>query len=207
MRAVSRGFRHTGSARHAGGLLLALFMLPAGVPSLAQEQSEATAQASEVEVIVFRLMEQDGNSAEIHAGAANAVDDGRADAPDATYASLEPGALQLAAVAARLRRSPKYRLLYHGGWVQGVAGRAEAVPVRLPQAAAESGLHGSVTLYRQRYLHALVDLSLTKADGTATWRIRQGRRLRGQALHYFDHPQFGLILDVREQSEAAAAIP
>lgn len=206
MRVVSRGFRQYGSARLAGMLLLALLVLPAGLPPLAQDQPESTVQATEVEMVVFRLMEQDTNSVEIQAEAAQPIDN-YSETPNVPYTSLQPEALQLSAAASRLRQSPKYRLLYHGGWVQDVAGRTEAVPVPLPQAAAESGLRGSLTLYRQRYLHALVDLSLAAEDGTATWHIRQGRRLRGQAIHYFDHPRFGLILAVRERSAPADPTP
>ena len=44
-----------------------------------------------------------------------------------------------------------------------------------------------------------------------SWHIRQGRRLRGDALQYFDNPGFGVILAVRppagtsEPDPAAAA--
>ena len=68
---------------------------------------------------------------------------------------------------------------------------------------------GSIKLYRERYLHALVDIALQTPEGVAneSQRIRQGRRLRGQAVQYFDNPALGVIVSARPLDGGAGADP
>ncbi len=192
-----------------------------GAAAAAAQQMPATAPAptgSEVEIIVFRLLDQSANTPEterparLPAAVAPAADPASANISSADagvpgYPTQAPASLQLGGIAARLRRSGRYELLYHGGWVQDIAAQNRAGATPLPAEALRAGMQGSVTLYRERYLHALVDIRLAR-QGSAleSWRIRQARRLRGQAVQYFDHPQFGVILAVRagpaDQAEA-----
>ncbi|MBW7930691.1 MAG: hypothetical protein H3C57_05220 [Gammaproteobacteria bacterium] len=176
---------------HSGSLLAGLLVL-LGMPWVAQAQ----AAPYEVELIVFRQLdhEQPMDPATLPRSPA-------ADGPEALagLVPLAPEALQLGDIATRLRRSPAYRLVYHGGWQQQVDSQALALPSALPAAAADAGLQGALSFYRERFLHVLVDIRLS-AEGEPAgpgWHMRQSRRLRGTALQYFDHPAFGLILAVR----------
>jgi hypothetical protein len=74
-----------------------------------------------------------------------------------------------------------------------------------PLVEGTSGLTGTVTLERGRFLHLALELGYTTANppaallpsGTApapvTFRIRQDRRMRPFERHYFDHPAFGVV--------------
>jgi hypothetical protein len=180
-----------------GGLLLGSTGLPAAEPAPG---------AYEVEVVIFRNLDSRGSTPEVAAPVAPALET----TPDAGgVQGLDPSALRLTAIAARLRRGPGYQLLYHGGWSQAAPPRAQAAPTPLPAEARRAGLGGDLTLYRDRYLHALVDVSLpVHGDASGrSWHIRQGRRLRGSALQYFDHPGFGLILSVRAPAGVSDAGP
>jgi hypothetical protein len=83
--------------------------------------------------------------------------------------------------------------------------------VPLPPPALEAGLQGTLTLFRERFLHVMVNLALAGPDAGGTVnppaRISQARRIRNRTPHYFDHPQFGAIIGVRLVEPAAAAAP
>ncbi len=198
-------------------LACALATLAAARSTLAQEPAapEPVAARYQVELVVFRHLDQRGNTPEAPLPVSTVAADAIAAALPATglpaqdgtalWPALAPADLQLAGIAARLRQPGAYQLIYHGGWLQPLEGQRHAAPTPLPAEAGRAGLLGAITLYRERYPHALVDVSLgTAASEPATSgatdsraRIRQGRRLRGSAPQYFDHPQFGLILSVR----------
>lgn len=200
-------------AGRLAGLMLIVTLVDVPAALRAQELPElATAPQYEVEIIVLRNLDQHANTPEVAKSVA--ADAGQTDsvASDA-FTSVTPGttaggagwpelasaSLRLTGIAERLRRPGAYQLLYHGGWTQPVERQNRAAPTPLPTAALRAGVSGALTLYRERYLHVLVDISL-EAAGLADDeqnRIRQGRRLRGQAAQYFDHPQFGVILAVR----------
>ncbi len=202
----------TGVARGlAGAVLLAL--LPWNTPA-AQDTGAPDPGGARyvVEIIVFRHLDQRGNSPEVALQAAGTTPlatgspapvSGEAATGTGDPAALVPTSLQLGGVAARLRRNGNYELLYHGGWTQEVAGQNGATPVPLPPDAVHAGAAGTVTLYRERYLHALVDIGLAGEDRSfdELRRIRQGRRLRGQAIQYFDSPLMGVILAARSISD------
>lgn len=186
--------------------LAALLIVSAALcPTAGKTEDSATPAASEpdrydVEIIVFRYLK----GSESHETAARLEPaDAQQPASDA-WSPLEPAALRLTGTASRLRRPGLYRLLYHGGWVQTVETSNRAIRVPMPPAAQAEGVAGTITLYRERYLHVRVDLRLTaEADGSGTFTIQQSRRLRGQAIQYFDNPEFGLILAAREVTAGA----
>lgn len=157
----------------------------------------------QVEIIVFRH-DDDAGSAAASTASATAPDAAttQGQSSDRPWTILAPGELQLGGTVTRLRRSSAYRLLYHGGWSEPVQGRARAIPFPMPPEARAAGVDGTITLYRERFLQVRVDLRLA-ADGAnpdgAT--MQQTRRLRGQALQYFDDTRFGVILAARPVSE------
>jgi hypothetical protein len=207
------------SPQPAPGLLrrlqvLARFALLLLLPLLGLRAQEdpvgpGSAPLYEVELIAFRHLDQRANTPEVETAATGPAAEVTADmetagqtgtAPDpafeTSYPTLGPQSLRLAGIAAKLGRDGSYQLLYHGGWVQAAERQNQARPTPLPpEAALNGGVQGGITLYRERYLHVLVDVSL--GEQRQEQRIRQGRRLRGQATQYFDHPQFGVILAVR----------
>jgi hypothetical protein len=182
-----------GMGMRAGcGVLLMALALASPAEEDAVDVAPGPARYS-VEVIVFRNLDQRGVTPETPAPASIPS------APLATataWPAIETSALQLAPVAARLKKSGAYQVLWYGGWVQPVERQERAILAALPAEASSAGLAGGVMLYRERYLHALVDVALALPDGSpdALKRVRQGRRLRGQAMQYFDSPALGVIL-------------
>jgi len=120
----------------------------------------------------------------------------------------------------RLERIDAYEPLLHIGWVQPARDSDGAKPYRFePTTIGEIGIVGTVTLYKERFLHLEIDLALEAdkpaiearylfpADAIDTpdeYTLMESRRIRGSATHYFDHPQFGIIARVQEVEAAAA---
>lgn len=196
--------------RAIGPCLLALLLvLCRGTPAFAQEAPvpPVADELHRVEIIVFRHLDQRGTTAEEAQSVEPATaPDGSALPPANTGGAtsmpeLSTADLKLGAIAAKLRQSPAYRLLYHGGWLQTFDSRERTTPTPLPVATHAAGLDGTITLYRENFLHALLDIALrtpaADAPGAEVVHVlRQGRRLRGSSAQYFDHPQFGVILQV-----------
>jgi len=141
----------------------------------------------QVEVIVF----------ERNAPDATVVGGGGVSGPAATGAppqELAPSRLLLAGAARALQRSGRYRLLIHSGWQQGTEDR----PIRLTSESLSADgraiIDGDVRLAvgRELRLQALVHC-LYNGQGMM---LRGDRRLRLGELHYFDHPIFGMLVQV-----------
>jgi hypothetical protein len=196
---------------HRHRLLVALSLMLAAAAIAAQEMpGPGTAPLYAVEILVFRHLPQ-GSTPETPPPAGvlpPATTESRLATPDsARYTSLPPTAMQLSGAAGQMRRGGRYRLLLHTGWIQPAPSQAAAVPTALPPTAGLD-LRGDLTLYRERYLHVVVNLELgDEASLSTPQRIRQSRRLRGRAWQYFDHPQFGAIVAVRALDAAATESP
>jgi len=200
-------------------LALLTAALLAGPAARAQDPQAPLAVAPsgyEVEVIVFRHLGA-RHTAEIPAPATpNAIMSagdafaGRASAADSapgTPPALAPQSLKLGGIATRLRRGSAYQLLWHGGWMQELTAQDRAQAVALPPEAVRAGATGSITLWRERFVHA--DVEVGRADGHdgSAPAISQSRRLRGSGVHYFDDPVIGVLLAVRPVGVPASSAP
>jgi hypothetical protein len=119
---------------------------------------------------------------------------------------LNPAQFQLAGTESALRRNSSYELLAHFG-VRVLPGELDAgTAVHIePLVDAASGLTGTVTLERGRFLHLALDVNYTTANppakllapgaqpGPLTFRLHQDRRMKPFERHYFDHPAFGVV--------------
>ncbi len=143
-------------------------------------------------------------NADTNADATAAATDTTA-APDAIR-PLNPAQFQLAGTEATMRRNPGYEPLAHFGVRMTVPERetGTVVPVQSLVDPA-SGITGSITLQRGRFLHLALDLAYTTSNppakllqpnapaGPLTFQMHQDRRMRPFERHYFDHPAFGVI--------------
>jgi hypothetical protein len=193
----------------------------------------------EVELIVFRLTDQSRTTPETASAEAVPRIDPDIAPPDELTQSLAPerpeppralldddnlfvplnaDRLQLTSVYRRLQEIDAYAPLLHTGWVQQARSTTEAIPNRLGRSSGgQSRLTGSVTLYKQRFLHLNIDLALESLAGAPrtdervfgdssfveaptrpAMRLQESRRIRGGDVNYFDHPQMGIIVTVRE---------
>lgn len=114
--------------------------------------------------------------------------------PDLEISRGYPAAQRaLGGTVARLRQSAEYRVLAHRAWRQPGVSRGAAAPVLL-QSSDGYNLIGTITVWRQRFLHAELDLLLRPAGGTDEVRLRQRRKMRSRELHYVDHPKLGVLI-------------
>jgi hypothetical protein len=188
--------------------LLACALLALGTASAEETGTAGFDEASyQVEIVVFSRLERPGATAESRSS--RTVEPAEPASPAAgDWSTLGAADLQLTGAAARLRQLPGYRLLYHSGWSQPVQSQRSAIPYPLPEEARRAGLRGAITLYRERYLHAIVEVALDETGGdgesaSTVAAIRQARRLRGAAPQYFDDPRLGVILWVRPPANLA----
>ncbi len=214
-------------------LLLALLVLPA--PGLAEQQlydvelivfrhAEATSRQAGERWPRVAEPARHGRYAELSS-------DGSVD--ERHYRQLSGDALRLREVAQRLERSDQYEVLVHSAWRQPGLGNSEAAAIPLPlgsspQSADEpvngnggsdlpvvlgperlpEGLSGYVRVYRERFLHAELDLRYLAggADGRASLPLfedqppvvvmQERRRMRSNELHHLDHPVIGALIRV-----------
>lgn len=125
--------------------------------------------------------------------------------PDAIH-PLNPAQFQLAGTEAALRRNPGYEPLAHFGIRITVPERETGTVVPVESLVdPSSGISGSITLQRGRFLHLELDLAYATANppakllppnapaGPMTFQMHQDRRMRPFERHYFDHPAFGVV--------------
>ena len=119
----------------------------------------------------------------------------------------------------RLERIAAYEPIVHVGWVQPARNTDSAKPYRFEQATTgDVGIAGTVTLYKERYLHLDINLTLETAmppveaqfvlkagvnEPPGVHKLTESRRIRGTTAHYFDSPQFGVITRIQEVHAAA----
>jgi hypothetical protein len=201
-------------------LLLVLALL--GSTAFAQEGQE-TAQSYEVEVIVFKHWQAGGADAELPRSDVEPPAAERVASLDSAADGMTPlpeNALRLQGVYQVLARSKDYQPLLHVGWRQQGLGREQAPAVAIPAEWAPGqeeppALYGLIKVYKERFLHAVVDLRHQLADaqqGTAQIQAADGsmvaiapppaivhqqeRRMRSGELHYLDHPSLGVLIQV-----------
>ncbi len=144
--------------------------------------------------------------------------------PDARFPDYVPmDGHQLKSVYARLERLDAYEPILYRAWLQAARPAEQAVPFPLAADPFDDlSLRGTITFYKERYLHMEVDLDLSaaapeampsEADSVPTYgdvftpleqaprvpasapahHLQESRRIRGVNPQYFDHPQFGVI--------------
>lgn len=97
---------------------------------------------------------------------------------------LEPGMLLKEASA--IAMSDDYRLISVYSWGQESLPLSEAGAVRVDQA----GLNGWIKIYANQLLYANLDLDFNG------YRMLEKRRLKLDEKHFFDHPKFGILMQV-----------
>lgn len=132
--------------------------------------------------------------------------------PLESFEELPRNDLRLSADASRLSRSADYRVLYHGGWMQPIGGKSQSRAVRVKASVDGYELDGSMSVYRNRFLHAQPNLQLshyrpapqaastgeeTQAYRPSAWLLQDARRMRSNEIHYIDHPHMGILLIIR----------
>jgi len=230
-------------------------------PQDSEEEQELAPKRYEVELIVFRHLDQQHNTPEVppialnrlpplDSGAADdrtdsifLADDALMNNPDETdpdgsdpsvetsddfavtnpdaefpyFTVIEAESLKLGRSYRRLEQLDAYEPLLHLGWIQPALSTADAIPyqviLRMNEGSAANlnraeDLSGTITLYKERYLHLELDLALEPAPSAGfttpvIQNLKESRRVRDPSSHYFDHPRFGVIARIQLFEEAA----
>ena len=92
----------------------------------------------------------------------------------------------LLGAADSINRSSNYRLLQHYSWGQ------ESLPSSRAAAyeAIDQGIYGWIKIYATDLLFADINIDVNG------YRLTEKRRLKLNEKHFFDHPKFGLLLQV-----------
>lgn len=132
--------------------------------------------------------------------------------PDSQTNRVQPaGNANLNGIASRLNNSSAYRVITHESWQQPFPSKNAAPAVGL----RSSALAGGVRFYRGTYLHAELDLWFQGAGGALSENtsgeprrphLQTSRRIRSGEVHYFDHPDFGVLLHIKPVETPAAVI-
>ena len=147
----------------------------------------ASALDYQVELVLFAYLDPDPREGPT-------VDVGGPAAGGASFASAPR---RLGGVAERLRNSRGYRVLAHEAWTQPDLPPARARAVGVSASDPEAGdVAGTVSLRRQRVMMAEIDLWYEDPRTYQRYRLHEVRRVRSGELHYFDHPRFGLVLEI-----------
>lgn len=149
------------------------------------------------------------------------------------YLALDVSRLRLDGVFRTLKLTREYRPLLHVAWQQSGEGPGSERPVHLQQLregaaapAADSGLleprdaiiDGTVQLRVGRFLHVAVDIAyfprpagIPDASPVAVsseyMRMRERRKVLLNDLNYFDHPLFGVLVQVSRLQAPAETRP
>lgn len=124
-----------------------------------------------------------------------------------------------------------YQPIMHVGWTQVGFPLQDTKAMTLNLfGAPPPGLDGSFTLYLERYLHLVINLSLdapvevieisfddnssyeledtAPPDGPVRYRIQEDRIVKNGEIRYFDHPKFGVVAKVSriEENQSGAAL-
>jgi hypothetical protein len=115
---------------------------------------------------------------------------------------LGADAVQLGSASETLARRGGMHVIGHSSWAAIVPpnGRTTALMEDvLPEGAP---LTGGIAVQRSQYLFLFVNLDY--ALGGHSYGLRTKRRIKFGERHYFDHPAFGLIVQVRPTKDVPA---
>lgn len=94
-----------------------------------------------------------------------------------------------------MRRSAEYRPLAQFAWTMPSDWSGEPVEVRFSTLSSASlPFSGLATLEEERFVHLSLDVRLPDASGDGSvFQLVERRRLLLGEIHYFDHPEFGVL--------------
>lgn len=122
------------------------------------------------------------------------------------FKALVSEELRLAPLAGRLSRSPEHRVLAHVAWLQPkfINRGARFVHIKplsdlehdrlIMDSLGSPVVEGVLRVRSEQQLH--VDADFVYQHEQVPVRLTETRRIRLREVHYFDHPLFGLLLEI-----------
>lgn len=198
-----------------------LFISSLGFNVQAADEETASNPHYQVEIIIFETLALRGWTEEYWRENPEFIDlEGSQPPPE----SLPEDRFMLTEQVAKMTPEKGYRILKHSSWILEGKSEAEAIPIQinvLPEASYESRIEGTLTFYKSRFAHARLQLELERkipgrietafAQNQHTqvdflpefWRfqLKEARKIKSGELHYFDHPIFGVLMQIQYQGE------
>ncbi len=200
-------------------LLLPLFLLIAVMFSHAGYAAACAGSTNcyQVEVIVFQntaaqaLQSETWNAHPALPNTSNAISL-QDNTNQSAYRLLPRSNFILGQQASALRQQGNYRILLHTAWQQPLPAPNNALPVHISAGSANGwNLNGVITLSRLNLINFATNIVLNLPvselssasqntafanQGVASFQIHQRQRMRINEIHYFDHPLFGMLVEV-----------
>jgi hypothetical protein len=107
--------------------------------------------------------------------------------------------LQLSAARDAIATRGELHVLAHAAWAAIVPPNGRTTALMQDVLPDGAPLAGGIAVQRSQYLFLFVEVDY--ATGGATYGIRMKRRIKFGERHYFDHPAFGLIVQVRSTKD------
>ncbi len=190
-------------------IFVALFLLP----TLAMaEKAPASANAPpprvyEIEVIVFQNIQNELEGNELWVNERINLEFKDIDKAIEVTA-LPRGDSDLTKAREILDTDSNYRMLTHKQWIQNADPRSTARLVRLTSEDGE--LDGTFKFFMSRFLHVDLNLIFHQSESRSifqgasddaqmiAFQLRERRRIRSNEMQYFDHPKFGVLVQVKQ---------
>ena len=102
----------------------------------------------------------------------------------ATTWSIQP--TMLGEQASEIKNSSNYKLLHHYSWGQESLPSSQSAAFQI----ADEQTNGWLKVYATQLLYANIDIDFNG------YRMTEKRRLKLNEKHFFDHPKFGLLMQV-----------
>lgn len=166
----------------------------------------------EVEILVFKNLQLDEQDNELWIQ--DISPDGQLDLENVTAVGGGiPADSEIRKAFDKMLASGNYLLITHKRWIQDAIPKTEAQLIRITN--AETKLDGTVHFYKNRFLHLDINLmlgeefvpassndTLASADAQKNTKnnfvIKEKRRIRSENINYFDHPRFGVLVQVNK---------
>ena len=188
-------------------VIAALVVLAPVAGAATQPATEQPLRQYEIEVMVFQNIRADLEGGELWMS-----ERANPDIVDVDKAVTTPAPPRedsdLSKAKEVIEKDGNYRIMVHKHWVQDADAPGDAAMVRLNTEDGE--LDGTFKFFMSRFLH--VDLNLLykepesksmfqagNPDNTnISYEIREQRRVRSNEMQYFDHPKFGVLVQVKQ---------
>lgn len=102
----------------------------------------------------------------------------------------------------KLKQHADYQPLLHVSWIQGLRSNTMGKAVRISKEdkyTENDMLAGFVRVQRGYLLYLILDMEYMPE--ATVYRINEKRRFKLNEVHYFDHPEFGVIIKVKPLSD------
>jgi len=189
-----------------------LAALLCGTPLVAAQSARNTIY--EVEVLVFQNFLEELEGGEFWGPDEPESEERLMELENAMVVGGAPGEASPLSLAAEKmgREGGNYRVLAHKRWIQNADAKSNSQRIRISAGPIENTtLDGTVVFYVSRFLHVDVNLALAtdnagliypgadteSVPAREVYRIKEHRRIKTVDINYFDHPKFGVLIQIK----------